>query len=180
MPQITDLTKINIDKTWSLFLDRDGVINKRLMDDYVKSIKEFEFLPEAAEAFKIFSEKFGRVFIITNQRGIARKLMTVEDLTSVHDFMVQKIKQAGGKVDGIYYCPHDRNQNCGCRKPDIGSALKAQKDFPEVDFKKSIMVGDTSSDIQFGENAGMFTVKITEKPYEYLKFASLKEFAAAL
>jgi len=180
MPQITDIQTLDINKSWTLFLDRDGVINKRLIDDYVKNIGEFEFLPEVPQAFKIFAEKFGRIFVITNQRGIARKLMSVEDLDSVHKYMLEGIKQAGGKVDGIYYCPHDRDENCGCRKPDIGSALKAQKDFPEVDFKKSIMVGDTSSDIKFGENAGMFTVKITEKPYEYLKFSTLKEFADAL
>ena len=177
MNKIIDIKKLNIDKTWSLFLDRDGVINKRLMDDYVKNIDEFEFLPGVPEAFKKFSKIFGRIFIITNQRGIARKIMTEKDLESVHNFMINGIKNSGGRVDKIYFCPHDRNENCGCRKPDIGSALKAQQDFPEIDFSKSIMVGDTSSDIQFGKNAGMYTIKVNSESADIFSVKSLAELA---
>jgi D-glycero-D-manno-heptose 1,7-bisphosphate phosphatase len=180
MNEITDLKKLNIDKTWSLFLDRDGVINKRLIDDYVKSIDEFEFLLGVPEAFKKFSDVFGRIFVITNQRGIAREIMTENDLETVHNFMIDGIKNSGGRVDKIYFCPHDRDENCGCRKPDIGSALKAQQDFPEIDFKKSIMVGDTSPDIEFGKNAGMFTIKITTKDSGVFSVSSLAELADLL
>jgi len=180
MNEIIDIKKLNIDKSWSLFLDRDGVINKRLMDDYVKNVEEFEFLPGVTEAFKKFSEIFGKIFIITNQRGIAREIMTEQDLESVHNFMINCIKNSGGRIDKIYFCPHDRDENCGCRKPDIGSALKAKQDFPEVDFNKSIMVGDTSSDIQFGENAGMYTIKVTNKDTKIFSVSSLLELAEML
>jgi len=180
MNEITDLKKLNIDKTWSLFLDRDGVINKRLMADYVKSVNEFEFLPGVPEALKKFSEVFGRIFIITNQRGIAVEIMTENDLNKVHEYMIDGIKKFGGRIDKIYFCPHDRNESCGCRKPDIGSALRAQQDFPEVDFNKSIMVGDTSSDIQFGQNAGMYTIKVTSKETEIFSVNSLAELAKIL
>jgi len=180
MREITNLKKLNIDKSWSLFLDRDGVINKRLMDDYVKSIDEFEFLNGVPEAFKKFSEVFGRIFVITNQRGIAREIMTEKDLEIVHNFMINGIKNHGGRIDKIYFCPHDRDENCGCRKPDIGSALKAKQDFPEVDFNKSIMVGDTSPDIKFGQNAGMYTIKITDKDSEVFSVTSLAELAKML
>ncbi|MEI8389946.1 MAG: HAD family hydrolase [bacterium] len=184
MRVIKDLKNLNIDKSWTLFLDRDGVINKRLVDDYVKNISEFEFLTGVPEAIKKFSDVFGRIFIVTNQRGIARKIMTENDLELVHGFMIDGINNSGGRIDKIYFCPHDRGENCGCRKPEIGSALKAKQDFPEVDFKKSIMVGDTSSDIQFGKNAGMYAIKVTlkknENDAEIFSVNSLSEFAEML
>jgi len=165
MNKLSILAKIKdrkIDKSWTLFLDRDGVINVRLIDDYVKNIGEFEFLPGVPEAIARLSKLFGRVFVVTNQRGIARGLMTVEDLGMVNDFMMQGVVKAGGRIDRIYFCPHDRNEGCGCRKPDIGMALQAREEFPEVDFEKSVMVGDSGSDIAFGQNAGMLTVHINE------------------
>lgn len=170
---MNNIKKLNIDHSWSLFLDRDGVINKRLIDDYVKIPAEFEFLPGVPEAISKFSTIFGRIFVVTNQRGIARGLMTEDDLQIVHKLMLDDIKNAGGRIDKIYYCPHDRNQGCGCRKPDIGMALKAKQDYPEVDFSKAIMLGDSTSDIKFGENAGMHTFRINES-------MSLADFAALL
>ncbi len=180
MQKITDIKKLNIDKSWTLFLDRDGVINKRPMADYVKSVEEFEFLPGVEKAVKKFSEVFGRIFVITNQRGLAIKVMTENDLNQVHEHMINGIKNYGGRIDRIYYCPHDRNENCGCRKPDIGSALKAKKDFPEIDFAKSIMVGDTPPDMQFGRNAGMYTIIIGMDDGKNFSAASLAELADML
>jgi len=180
--EIADLQKLNIDKTWSLFLDRDGVINKRPMGDYVKNISEFEFLPGVVEAISEFSGIFGRIFVITNQRGIFTRVMTLEDLEMVHGFMLKEIQNNGGRIDKIYFCCHDRDENCGCRKPAPGMALKAKNDFPEVDFNKSIMVGDTSPDMQFGENAGMYTIKVTSEKTENENFyvRSLAELANIL
>lgn len=172
--------KINIDKSWTLFLDRDGVINKRLIDDYVKNISEFEFLPGVQEAMIKFSEIFGKIFVVTNQRGIARGLMTTDDLSAVNGFMLTQVQKAGGNIDKIYFCPHDRDKDCGCRKPDIGMALKAKKDFPEIDFSKAIMVGDSTSDIKFGKKAGMITVYVTEKDGQGIRVNSLFDFAKML
>ncbi len=163
MDKLSNLENLKIDKSWTLFLDRDGVINVRLIDDYVKNIGEFEFMPGVPEAIAKLSKIFGRVFVVTNQRGIARKLMTIEDLRQVNDYMLDGVKKAGGRINRIYFCPHDRNEGCGCRKPDTGMALQAKKEFPEVDFKKSIMVGDSTSDLEFGKNAGMYTVHINGK-----------------
>lgn len=157
------LSDLKIDNTWALFLDRDGVINKRLMDDYVKHVGEFEFLPGVPEAIAKFSKIFGKIFIVTNQRGIARGLMTADDLSAVHKYMLEGIQKAGGRIDRIFFCPHDRHENCGCRKPDLGMALKAKEEFPEIDFSKSLMLGDTGSDIKFGETAGMYTVLISDE-----------------
>lgn len=177
MNKTQDIKNLNIDKSWSLFLDRDGVINKRLMDDYVKVIDEFDFIPGSAEAIGKLSKIFGKIFIITNQRGIARELMTEDDLDMVHKVMINGIKKFGGNIDKIYFCPHDRDEDCGCRKPEPGMAYKAKQDFPEVDFNKSIMVGDTSPDIEFGKNAGMLTIKITSKETESFSVSSLAELA---
>ncbi len=163
MHNLNYLSNLKIDRTWSLFLDRDGVINKRLIDDYVKNIAEFQFLPGVIEAVAGLSGIFGKIFIVTNQRGIAGGLMSIEDLGRVHGFMLGEIEKAGGRIDKIYFCPHDRDENCGCRKPDIGMALKAREDFPEVDFSKSVMVGDSASDLEFGEKAGMVAVHINDE-----------------
>jgi histidinol-phosphate phosphatase family protein len=168
---------MKIDKTWALFLDRDGIINKRLIDDYVKNPGEFEFLPGAKESIAKLSRVFGRVFIVTNQRGIARELMTTADYHAVNDFMLSAIAKAGGRIDGVYFCPHDRDDGCGCRKPAIGLALAAKREFPEIDFSRSIMAGDSDSDIEFGRRAGMVTVRIAAEQSEGLHVKSLSELA---
>lgn len=157
----------SIDKSWTLFLDRDGVINVRLVNDYVKSPDEFSFTDGTLQALQILSGLFGRIIIVTNQRGIARGLMTENDLTSVHSVMTKDISLAGGRIDAIYHCPHDTSEGCLCRKPAIGMALRAKEDFPEIDFARSIMVGDSRSDMAFGENAGMKCVYISSDGSSY-------------
>ncbi|WNJ19001.1 HAD family hydrolase [Pontibacter sp. G13] len=165
--QIPDFLR-QVDPSWTLFLDRDGVINVRLMDDYVKQIAEFEFLPGSLEAMVRFGEWFGKMVVVTNQRGIDKGLMTTEDLKSIHAYMEANLNAAGGHLDGIYFCPyHPENDHQGCRKPKIGMALEAQEDFPEIDFQKSIMVGDSISDMEFGRNAGMHTVFIHPDEEKY-------------
>jgi len=171
---------LKIDGSWTLFLDRDGVINKRLIDNYVKNIDEFEFLPGVQEAIAKFSKFFGRIFVVTNQRGISRGFMSAEDLRLVNNFMLKNIEESGGRIDKIYFCPHDRDENCGCRKPAPGMAFNAKEEFPEVDFSKSIMIGDSVSDIGFGKNAGMITVQITSEEVEGLRAESLFDFASRI
>ncbi len=148
------------DNTWTLFLDRDGVINKRPPGDYVKTWEEFEFLPGVLDALEILSGKFSRIIIITNQQGIGKGLMTSEDLQEIHDKMTTVITENGGRIDAVYYCPDLATDIPNCRKPGISMAQQAQKDFPEIVFSKSIMAGDTLSDMQFGKNAGMRNVFI--------------------
>ena len=166
--------KNKIDKTWTLFLDRDGVINVRLIDDYVKNINEFEFLPGVLEAFKIFAEKFGRIVIVTNQQGVGKGLMTLQDVDLIHDFMKKEIEAQKGRIDAIYVCPQLKSDPNNFRKPSPRMAYMAQHDFPEIDLEKSIMIGDSNSDIEFGRNAGMYTILIGDE------FESLFEFAKIL
>ena len=141
----------NIDKTWTLFLDRDGVINDEKHEDYIHKWEEFKFYDGVKDALKIFSEKFGKIFIVTNQRGVAKGLTKLEDLELIHKNMVQEFEDAGGRIDKIYYSA-DFETDSPNRKPNPGMGLQAQKDFPEIDFSKSIMIGNTLSDMKFGRN----------------------------
>jgi D-glycero-D-manno-heptose 1,7-bisphosphate phosphatase len=144
----------------TLFLDRDGVINKRIPDDYVKNWSQFEFLPGVKEALRLFTEAGIRLIIVTNQRGISLGRMTGEDLTEVHQQMQSEIEAIGGKITAIYHCPHNHGE-CECRKPQIGMFLQARRDFPEIDFAKSVMIGDSASDMEAGIRAGCRTFFIT-------------------
>ncbi len=165
-----NLESLNISSEHCVFIDRDGVINKRIIGNYVKKIDEFKFLPGSIDTIVRFSKMFKHIFIVTNQQGVGKGLMTIEDLESIHNYMLGEIEKAGGRVDAIYYCAALKNTGDKCRKPEIGMALKAQKDFPAVDFKKSIMIGDGKGDMTFGKNAGMQTIFIDaqdegKKPY---------------
>lgn len=146
-----------IDNTWTLFLDRDGVINHEKKGDYIRNVAEFEFYDGALEAMRLFSQKFKYIIIVTNQRGIGRGLMTHEDLAAIHAYVKAEVVKAGGKIDAFYYAPEVATDAVN-RKPNTGMALHAKKDFPGLVFDKSIMVGNNLSDMQFGKSAGMKTV----------------------
>ena len=161
-----------IDTSWTLFLDRDGVINKKLDNDYVKTINEFEFLPYALEAIKLFSNHFHRIVIVTNQQGISKGLMTENDLHKVHQHLLQEVQNHGGRIDAIYHAPQFAEENSIMRKPNIGMALKAKEEFSSIDFKKSIMVGDSFSDMEFAKNTNMFAVLIGQSE-KYFSIDSL-------
>ena len=155
------LSNFHIDPSWSLFLDRDGVINKRIVGDYIKKWEEFEFLPGVLEALGHLTGIFGKLFIVTNQQGIGKGVMTESQLDSIHDLMLTEIRHHRGKINKIYYSPYREEEHSVFRKPNTGLARKAKIDFPEIDLEKSIMAGDTLSDMQFGKNAGMITVLIS-------------------
>ncbi len=172
-----------IDNSWTLFLDRDGVINKRIVDGYVLNWSMFEWLPGSKEAIVSFADKFRRIVVVTNQQGIGKGLMSEEDLNAIHDNMREEIHLAGGRIDGIFFCPDLAQDDPACRKPNIGMFKNAQRVFPGIDASKSIMAGDSVSDIAFGKNASMITVGIeTEKVLEDadFHFPDLKSFSESL
>ena len=142
----------NIDSSWTLFIDRDGVINDEKHDDYIHKWEEFRFYKGVKEAFEIFNKKFGVIVIITNQRGVAKGLTKIEDLHHIHKNMQQEIEEAGGRIDNIYVCTEMESEN---RKPNPGMGLQAIKDFPKIDLSKSLMIGNTLSDMKFGRNLGV-------------------------
>ncbi len=178
------LKNLHIDKTWTLFLDRDGVINKKLENDYVKHWIEFEFLDGVIDAIKYFNSIFGKIVVVTNQQGIGKRLYRVEDLELIHKNMLYEISYHGGKIDKVYFSPYLSSENHPTRKPGIGMALQAKEDFPEIDFKRSIIIGDSMSDIEFGKNAGMKTIYISEVKNEDSKidfnFKSLNDLVITL
>ncbi|HLP19919.1 MAG TPA: HAD-IIIA family hydrolase [Chitinophagales bacterium] len=155
------LNELPIDKTWTLFLDRDGVINLHYPNDYVKTWDEFYFLEGVLDALNSLSEVFKRILVVTNQQGVGKELMSKDDLQFIHDEMLREVRKYGGRLHAIYAATElVANDTQQMRKPGIGMALKAKKDFVDIDFVKSIMVGDSITDMQFGKNAGMITVFI--------------------
>lgn len=152
------------DTSWSLFLDRDGVINERIVGDYIKKWEEFKFLPGVLEALSVFNNHFSRICIVTNQAGIEKGLYTHEQLRAIHDQMMEYIQYHGGRIDEIYYCPYMPDLDPLCRKPNPGMALEAKRDYPDIVFEKSVMIGDSFSDIVFGNQLGMKTILVGNNP----------------
>jgi len=142
----------NIDSSWTLFIDRDGVINHEKHLDYIHTWDEFTFYEGVKEAFKIFNKKLGLIVIITNQRGVAKGITKIENLNLIHSNMLKEIEDSGGRVDNIYVCTEMESEN---RKPNAGMGLQAMRDFPEIKLSKSLMVGNTLSDMKFGRNLGV-------------------------
>jgi len=176
----------NINKEWSLFLDRDGVINHD-KSPYTLNAGEFEFYDGVLEAIKKFTSIFNHIFVVTNQRGVGKKMMTENDLLEIHELMTDSISKSGGRIDKIYYCTSIDNDHPD-RKPNPGMALRAMKEHPAVKKHQSIMVGNNLSDMQFGKSAGMFTVLLTTTgvrvtlphPLVDLQYDTLLDFANAL
>lgn len=176
-----------IDKSWTLFLDRDGVINVENVGSYITNWQEFEFCGGALDALKHLGEVFGNIVVVTNQRGVGKGIMSKDDLKEIGEQMTGNIVAAGGRIDKIYACTatEDTDHN---RKPNTGMALQAKEDFPAIDFKKSVMVGNSLSDMEFGKKLGMHTVFLTTKhepyslPHDLIdeQYASLKDWAATI
>jgi histidinol-phosphate phosphatase family protein len=160
---------LKIDPTWTLFLDRDGVINRRIVGGYVTRWEEFEFLPGAVEALRILAPAFGPVVVVSNQQGVGKGLMTNRDVESIHLKMTVEVLKTGGRIDRVYFSPYLEEEGSGLRKPNPGMAHQARKDFPQIDFSRAVMVGDSRSDLAFGRNLSMVTVFISDDPELIMK-----------
>ena len=160
----------------ALFLDRDGVINERIIDGYVTRPEDFHIIDGVLEAMAVFAQKFDRIFMVTNQQGIGKGLMTVADLEAIHNDFLRKVEVAGGRMDKIYFCPALKAEHSFMRKPSIGMALQARREFPDIKLKQSIMVGDTESDMLFGHRAGMQTVLVGPEPHLAYKYPHLIDY----
>lgn len=144
-----------------LFLDRDGVINKRNFDGYITKPEYFEFLPGVFDALKVLQTCFNHIFIVTNQQGVAKNIMSLDSLNDINKFMIDNFLVHSIKIDEVYCCIHHEKDSCECRKPKIGFFEDANKKY-NIDKENSFMVGDTISDMEFGRKAGIKTVLITE------------------
>ena len=177
---------VKFDKTWTLFLDRDGVINSRVVDEYISDWDDFDFITGSIKAIEKLSGIFGTVVVVTNQAGIGKGLMTEKQLHEVHRKFLKTIDLLDGRVDKIYYCPDKPDSNSPNRKPETGMAMQAKADFPDIDFSKSVIVGDSNCDMDFGKRLGMTLVFIEGKDEDpsvfapHFTFKTLKAFADAV
>lgn len=175
------MLSLTFDQHWTLFLDRDGVINKRIFGGYILEESAFVFIEGALEALAILNKVFGKIVVVTNQQCIGKKLISIDQMNQIHKFMCTQIASAGGRIDGVYFAPELKDEVNSTRKPAAAMAIQAKRDFPEIDFSKSIMIGDTDSDIIFGKNLGMKTglmrsEEVTTEQADF-QFNSLLDFA---
>lgn len=145
----------------TLFLDRDGVINKKLEGRYVTNFNEFIFIENSVLAINKLHEIFKRILVVTNQQGIGKGIMTEDDLHLLHKQMQRALNPDYNLIDKIYFCPCLEGVDCKCRKPKTGMLENAKLDYPEIEIENSFLVGDSESDIIAGKNFGLNTVKVS-------------------
>jgi histidinol-phosphate phosphatase family protein len=144
----------------AVFLDRDGVINKKSPEGgYVTTWKDMHFPAGVAEAIRSLNRAAFLVIVVSNQRCVAKGLLKVRDLESIHEMMRQRLASEGATIDAIYFCPHECEPPCGCRKPAPGMLLEAAQDF-QIDLASSWMIGDSPTDVAAGRKAGCKTARI--------------------
>lgn len=143
----------------AVFFDRDGTINERLINRYVVKWEEFYFLPYTFEALRALKDKGYKTILVTNQRGIAKGIMTEDDLMLIHSKMQRILLQFGCEFDHIFYCPHDIDDKCSCRKPQPG-LLERAEEFYVINKESSYIVGDSPSDVEAGRRYGVKTIGI--------------------
>lgn len=163
------INRLNLkNKRAAIFLDRDGVLNKK--NDYIYKPEQFHLFDNTAAAVKTINKSEYLAVVVTNQPVIARGMCTEEELRNVHKKMETQLGNERAKLDGIYYCPHHPDKgfereiielkiNCDCRKPRPGMLLQAEEFF-NIDLPKSFLIGDSWRDIEAGRTAGVTTIGV--------------------
>jgi D-glycero-D-manno-heptose 1,7-bisphosphate phosphatase len=147
-----------------VFLDRDGVVNRKAAEGkYICNWSEFEILPGVEEAIAKLGRLGCRVFMVSNQRGIALGLCSVQGVNEIHEKLRDQLAASGGVLTGIYFCPHDKGA-CECRKPGTGLFKQAVRDFPEITPEHCVMIGDSLSDIEAARGFGCRSIYIEGDP----------------
>lgn len=172
--------------TWSLlqvvaiatvFVDRDGVLNRKARGHrYVLSVDDVVLLPGVSDALALLSGSGRRVFVVTNQRAVARGLLTAEGLERIHAALADQLRSKGAHVDGIYTCTHEIGM-CTCRKPMPGLLQLAQRDHPEIEFDRSVVVGDSADDVRAGESVACRTILVGGRRRRAAELAQLVQSA---
>jgi D-glycero-D-manno-heptose 1,7-bisphosphate phosphatase len=145
------------------FLDRDGVINRKAREgEYVTHWEDVQILPGVVEAITLLNQAGVRVIVASNQRCVAKGLITIFDLEVLHRRMCEVVASHGAKIDAIYYCPHEMQPPCRCRKPQPGMLLDAARDH-DIDLSSSWMIGDSHADVEAGRNAGCKTALLAAR-----------------
>jgi D-glycero-D-manno-heptose 1,7-bisphosphate phosphatase len=143
------------------FLDRDGVINRKAPteDEYITRWEHMHIIPGVGEAIALLNRAGFRVIVVSNQRCVAKGLVSISDLDAMHQRMCRELREVGANIDGVYYCPHEEQPPCSCRKPEPGMLFSAA-DEHQVDLQSSWMIGDSEKDVEAGRSAGCRTVRI--------------------
>jgi D-glycero-D-manno-heptose 1,7-bisphosphate phosphatase len=145
------------------FLDRDGVINQRAREgEYTTTWEELHILPDAARAIGLLKRAGYLVVVVTNQRCVAKGLISSSQLEDLHKRMCDGLSREGGMIDAIYYCPHDFAPPCDCRKPKPGMLLQAAREH-NIDLADSWMIGDSARDMGAGKAAGCRTIRLLDE-----------------
>src|SRR5258708_16232402 len=142
----------------AVFLDRDGVINRKASEgDYVVLWEDMKILPGVPEAITLLNRAGYRVIVVSNQRCVAKGVITITDVEALHRRLSAHLSGSGATLDAIYYCPHENDPPCDCRKPKPGMLLAAARDH-QIDLGSSWMIGDSMADIEAGRKVGCRTV----------------------
>ena len=142
------------------FLDRDGVINRKAIgDEYVTRWEDLHLLPGAVRAISLLNQFGYLVIVVTNQRCVAKGLLSRGELEHIHARMCEEVAATGGRIDHVYYCPHEKEPPCECRKPSPGMLLVAAREHG-IDLEPSWMIGDSEDDVEAGRIAGCRTARI--------------------
>lgn len=144
----------------AVFLDRDGTLN--IEKGYIRSVAEIELIPGAAQAVRRLNDAGILCILTSNQTGAARGYYPLEHIHALNKRVADLLKaEADARLDAVYFCPHyeggvvpELALPCTCRKPAPGMIKKAQKDFPDINLRRSFVVGDKATDITFARNAG--------------------------
>lgn len=158
----------------TLFLDRDGVVNYRTPGEYVRYPDDFHFLPGSIEAMVNLRNTFDHLIVVTNQKGVGKGLMDLNDLNEVHQKMENELLDYGVEIDGVYVATSARLTSTSRHKPNPAMGLEARQDFPNINFNQSVMVGDSASDMAFGACLGMTTVLVEGKFEDRLALANMQ------
>lgn len=186
---VRDIVRDRTGRRWCLFIDRDGVINRQIVGDYVRSWADFEWLPGAVTAVSALLEWAPYVVIATNQQGISKGLMTADDVAEIHRHIRAETVRNSLEINGFQVCPHLESDHCSCRKPCPGLLLDWLDHHPEVDPALSVMIGDGASDLALAQNVAALTggcVGVHIGPRQGLdsaadvSFNSLQEFTSAV
>jgi D,D-heptose 1,7-bisphosphate phosphatase len=140
-----------------VFIDRDGTLVEE--KNFLSKVEEVKFIPGSIEAIKTFKDLGYKVVAISNQSGIARKILTEKIVEEINEYIQSELEKEGAKLDGIYYCPHNPDDNCSCRKPETGLLKKASEEL-NLDLNDAIVIGDKSSDVLLGRKIGARSILV--------------------
>jgi D-glycero-D-manno-heptose 1,7-bisphosphate phosphatase len=139
------------------FLDRDGVVIEN-RSDYVKSVKEVSYIDRSLVALRMLASTMGKIALVTNQSPVGRGIITQEDVDEINSTIITQVQLEGGRIDGVYVCPHRPNQNCKCRKPETGLLEQGLKQLEIIVPENCVMIGDNVSDVFAGKEMGMKSI----------------------